>query len=231
MFQPENSTTKTQAVFDRLRADITSGRLTPGQRLSPDALKAKLDVSISVIREALTRLVARGLVQAEQNRGFRVKQLSVGELIDLTYARQINECAALRMAVERHDLEWESSVLAAHHYMSGVPIFSPEDPTHRTDEYAVAHEKYHRALFDGCNNRTLIEICRDLSDRADIYRGWASHDRPESDITETHKEMVEAVISRDAERVVNLHKQHLQGVIDVLLERSDGEPDAKVTRD
>ena len=214
--------TKTQDVFERLHADITAGRLAAGSRLSPEELKARLGVSVSVIREALTQLVALELVDVEHNRGFRVKRLSIQEAVDHMYARQINECAALQLAVERHDLGWESEVLAAHHVMSGRPMFSLEDPTHRSDEWAKAHSAFHRVLLAGCGNRTLIDICQRLSDATEIYRGWTTQEAPasEAEVSASHKDLLDAVLARDAARVVELHTSHLQRTVDILLERA-----------
>lgn len=217
------SATKTQAVFDRLHSDITSGRLAAGERLSPEDLKSHLGVSVSVIREALTQLAAQGLVQVEHNRGFHVKQLSVKDVVELMFARKINECAALRLAVERHDLAWESEVLAAHHVMAGVPMYAPHDRAHRNDEWARAHSAYHQKLFEGCQNGTLIDICRKLSETAELYRGWTTQDAPESEaeVAANHRQLLDAVLARDADRTVDLHTAHLQRTIDILLDRSD----------
>ena len=58
------ATTRTVSVYDRLRADLLSGRIPPGTRLKLVALAAEHSVSMSVIREALSRLSAEGLVVA-----------------------------------------------------------------------------------------------------------------------------------------------------------------------
>jgi DNA-binding GntR family transcriptional regulator len=219
--------TKTQDVFDRLRADITAGRFTAGDRLSPDELKTKFNVSVSVIREALTQLVAQGLVEVQHNRGFHVKRLSIQEVIDLMYVRQINECAALRLAVERHDLGWESEVLAAHHLMAARPMYSADDPSHRSDEWAAAHGAFHRKLYEGCKNTTLIEICANLSNATELYRGWTTKGAPESEteVAANHRDLLDAVLSRDVDRVVELHTEHLQRTVGILLQHAaEGAP-------
>ncbi|GAB3556551.1 GntR family transcriptional regulator [Spelaeicoccus albus] len=225
-----SSATKTQAVFDRLHSDITSGRLTAGERLSPEDLKARLGVSVSVIREALTQLVAQGLVQVEHNRGFHVKNLSIRDVVDLMYARKINECAALRLAVERHDLAWESEVLAAHHVMAGLSMYAPNDPAHRNDKWARAHTAFHQKLFEGCRNDTLIDICRKLSESAELYRGWTTQDAPDSEaeVAANHKQLLDAVLARDADLTVELHTAHLQRTIDIMLARAGEADDADV---
>src|SRR5690349_12276640 len=68
----------TSAVHGRLRADILSTRLLPGQKLHIAGLAKQFSVSLAAVREALSRLVADGLVQASDQRGFRVSPVSAG---------------------------------------------------------------------------------------------------------------------------------------------------------
>jgi len=55
-------------VYERIRAEILSGQLEAGERLSDEALIEWLDVSRTPIREALGRLTADGLVEMRPNR-------------------------------------------------------------------------------------------------------------------------------------------------------------------
>ena len=70
----------TSAVQERLRADILSTRLLPGQKLHIAGLAKQFSVSLAAVREALSRLVADGLVQASDQRGFRVSPVSPADL-------------------------------------------------------------------------------------------------------------------------------------------------------
>ena len=59
-----------------VEADIVSGALTPGARLGIAETAARYGVGATPLREALSRLAARGLVDAIGKRGFRVKAVS-----------------------------------------------------------------------------------------------------------------------------------------------------------
>src|ERR1700752_1223931 len=67
----------TSALLAHLRAEILSARLKPGEKVLIAAVAKRLGVSLSAIREARSRLVAEGLVRAEDQRGFRVSPLSI----------------------------------------------------------------------------------------------------------------------------------------------------------
>src|SRR5262245_54862877 len=79
--------TRSNAVFDRLRADLLAGRLQPGSKLKLAVLGARYAASLSVVREALSRLAEQGLVVAHPQRGFSVVALSPDDLTDLTNTR------------------------------------------------------------------------------------------------------------------------------------------------
>ena len=90
----------TSAVQERLRADILSTRLLPGQKLHIAGLAKQFSVSLAAVREALSRLVADGLVQASDQRGFRVSPVSPADLRDVTQTRVDIEGLALRRSIE-----------------------------------------------------------------------------------------------------------------------------------
>src|SRR5260370_20964872 len=76
--------TLTSAVLERLRADILSTKLVPGQKLHIAGLAKQFSVSLAAVREALSRLVAHGLVPASDQRGFRVSPVSPAALQNVT---------------------------------------------------------------------------------------------------------------------------------------------------
>src|SRR5438552_15384997 len=79
----------TSAVQERLRADILSTRLLPGQKLHIAGLAKHFPVSLAPVREALSRLAADGLGQAAHQRGFRLRPVALADLADLTRPRHV----------------------------------------------------------------------------------------------------------------------------------------------
>src|SRR3954451_12174529 len=118
----------TSAVQGRLRADILSTRLLPGQKLHIAGLAKRFSVSLAAVREALSRLVADGLVQASDQRGFRVSPVSMADLADVTQARIDIEGLALRRSIERGDRDWLNAVEAAFERLQAVPYRYPDEP-------------------------------------------------------------------------------------------------------
>ena len=83
----------------QLRADIVTCRISPGEKLNISTISKRFDVSLAAVREALSRLMAAGLVVAEDQRGFRASPLSIPDLMDLTQTRIEIESLALRRAM------------------------------------------------------------------------------------------------------------------------------------
>src|SRR5258708_16568624 len=79
--------TRTEEVYDLLRAELLNGLLAPGLKLKLIELSDRCGVSQSVVREALTRLAEQSLLVATPQRGFRVRELSIGDISDLTETR------------------------------------------------------------------------------------------------------------------------------------------------
>lgn len=83
-------------VADALRAQIVSGELKPGTRLSEERMREAHGVSRSMLREAFQRLIRERLLVHELSRGVFVRQLSRRDVSDLYEVRRVVECAAVR---------------------------------------------------------------------------------------------------------------------------------------
>ena len=86
-------------VLDFLRQSIISGRLAPGSRLIERELIEMMDVSRTVIREALRQLETEGLVATIANKGPVVRELSSDEARDLYAIREVLVGLAARLFV------------------------------------------------------------------------------------------------------------------------------------
>src|ERR1700675_4377335 len=159
--------TRGEEVYDELRAELLNGVLCPGTKLRMVELARRFEVSQSVVREALTRLAEQGLAVASPQRGFRVRELSVEDIAGLTESRVEIESAALRLAIERGDVQWETQVVAAHHLLERTPVVDDNGRFH--EQCAVPHREFHQALTEGCNNARLQGVVQGLRDSAELY--------------------------------------------------------------
>lgn len=213
------SASVTESVYTRLRGDLLSCRLVPGQKLKIDALCQRLAAGSSAVREALSRLASDGFVLAEPQRGFRVAPLSLDELRDLTSTRCRIEELCLRDALAQGDLEWETQLIAAHHRLARTEVAAPDDPDRYSDAYAEAHTQFHAALVAGCRSQWLLRLRVLLYTQQARYR-WLSRPlaRVERDLELEHLAIAEAALAREADRAVELLTAHLCLTAQVIIE-------------
>ena len=222
--------TRTDGVHERLRADILSGELRPGQRLKFPDLGARYEASVGVIREALIRLTERGLVRSEPHHGFQVTPLTDAAHAELTDARTELEVLALRRAIADGDLGWESRAVAANHRYEQTPRTDPARPDRPTEEWLHAHAEFHIALLDGCANRRLLEVAASLREEAELYRRWLHHDPPgpgDPSLPDEHRELLDAALARDPDRA-EAALRHLAGRTSHLRLLAGVDPDADI---
>jgi DNA-binding GntR family transcriptional regulator len=200
----------TSAVQERLRADILSTRLLPGQKLHIAGLAKQFSVSLAAVREALSRLVADGLVQASDQRGFRVSPVSLADLKDVTQTRIDIEGLALRRSIERGDQDWLTSVQSAFDALKAVPYRFPDDPSVHYEVWVVRHRVFHRALVNACASPWLLGFRDVLHEQSERYRRLSIRrevGRPR-DVEAEHAAIVEATLKRDADAAVAALSQH-----------------------
>ncbi|WP_067682866.1 GntR family transcriptional regulator [Nocardia miyunensis] len=205
-------------VQAELREEILLGARAPGERLLVQPLAERLRVSLSVVREALTRLAEQGLVRSAPQLGFAVASLSVADLADLTAVRIDIEKVMIRRAIAEGDLAWETSVVAAHHRLAGTdPLLDGViNPAWRS-----AHADFHAAVASGCASPLLRTFRAGLYDTAELYRAWAARVSRSRDVAKEHQEICEAVLDRDVDRACALMGAHIQLTTDLLLETLD----------
>lgn len=92
---------KTAYVLERLREDIRSGAINPGQPLRQTDLAQRYGVSPTPVREALRLLEADGAISYSPHKGATVAELSPGNVKDLYLLRAEVEGLATRLAVQR----------------------------------------------------------------------------------------------------------------------------------
>jgi DNA-binding FadR family transcriptional regulator len=150
--------------------DIVRGEIKPGERLPREAeLIERFQASRTAIREAMKVLTAKGLVQARQRAGTKVRPRAEWDLLDpdvlswhdldtisntlvgdLVELRQFLEPKAARLAAERATEDDIEAMQAAHHRMARAAA----DPA----EFYAADIAFHLAVFAGCHNLLIQRL-------------------------------------------------------------------------
>ncbi|MEO3435125.1 GntR family transcriptional regulator [Inquilinus sp. CAU 1745] len=89
-----------EQVFAKVRADILSLALVPGQAISERDLQATYGASRTPIRQALLQLSHEGLV-VRTDRSYAVAPIDLQQMAEIFEYREVVEDAAIRLACER----------------------------------------------------------------------------------------------------------------------------------
>jgi DNA-binding GntR family transcriptional regulator len=155
-------------------------------------------------------LAEQGLVVAKPQRGFRVREFSVEDIAGLTESRAQIESVALRLAIERGDVRWETQIVAAHHLLERTPRV--DDNGKYREEWGVRHRDFHQALTAGCNNARLQEVVLGLRASAQSYRRWwwaLATDRCRDPAVE-HRQLMDLTLARNADAAIEALALHIK---------------------
>lgn len=206
---PTAPATLTLAAYESLRRDIVMGHLAPGEKLRIERLCERYGAGGSPIREALNRLYAEGLVSLHEQRGFRVRPISVDELFELARTRcWVNEIA-VREAIARGDAAWEEGIVLAFHRL----MRARKEMTHGPDYYQEMerlHRAFHAAVIAACGSRWLSAFADILFDLAGRYRHLArSKQKFRRDTDTEHRAIMDAVLERNTPAAIAILTDHV----------------------
>ncbi len=203
---PESMTSR---AYSKLRQDIISGALKPGQKLKIEELRVQYNVGTSPIREALSLLTSDQFVERLDQRGFKVASVSVQEFDELLKTRCWLEEMALRESILAGSSNWEERVVLANYRLSRIPRSQSSDKFVSNDEWEDAHKQFHMTLISECGSSMLLKFCDQLYDQNVRYRqlsGAVAY--PERNIAEEHNAICDAVLSRDETLACRLLVNH-----------------------
>jgi len=210
--------TLAEGVYQELRGDILACRLRPGAKLQINLLAEDRKLSLSGVREALSRLSAEGLVVAEPQRGFHVAPVSLEDLTDLTMTRIDIENLCLARSIEHGGVDWETGIVGATHRLSKTPYWALGDDRRLSEEWVSAHNAFHEALVSACDSVWRLRIRSSLYHQSERYRRLSvpvlSRKR---DVDAEHRAISEATLARKKTRACDLLKEHLILTMNIII--------------
>jgi len=207
-FSDDGKNTIGSQLASRLREAIISGQLPAGSKINLDKARQEFCVSLSPLREGLARLISDGLVEFEDNRGYRVSPVSLANLEEITALREEFEVFALKESMRVGDVEWESSVMRALHRLNKAERDASKPET--LENWEAAHREFHLTLISGGKKPLLLQFCANLLNLNDRYRRTflirTSGDR---NVSQEHSEIAQGAVARDFEYAADKLRQHI----------------------
>jgi GntR family transcriptional regulator of vanillate catabolism len=150
-------TTRTQSVVDQLRNLILSGAIAPGVFVPEIQTAARLGVSRTPLRPALAALAQEGLLQSRGARGFRVRALSLADVMDAFLVRANLEGLAAAI-VSQAGLDEAGQTTMKQILEDGDRLLLDQgDPSFQVD-FRSMNEALHRLILIKADNHCLFEV-------------------------------------------------------------------------
>ena len=200
-----------EAVYSRLKHDITIGDIPRGSRLVETQLAERYAVSRTPVRQALLALEQDGLV-ARNGRSLYVRAQSTTEIMELYEVREILEVHAARLAARRHDAADEMILTRLVERMAA-------DMT--TSERYTLNREFHTSIWRAAHHAVLLQTLERLYVNSVLgltttLKGSARWKRT----LKEHRAMVAAILSGKEDEAAELVREHLRTARDIRIEAS-----------
>lgn len=196
-------------VFERLRDEILSLHLRPGQLIDEASLAERFHVSRSPVREALVRLASEGLVETFPNKGTIVAPLSIEEFPAYIDALDLIQRAVFRLAAtHRTDADLVRIREANEEFRARVQA---NDALGMIAQNA----KLHLAMSEAGSNRILTDTYRRILDEGRRILRLYFHsygDTLPGSLCDAHDAQIAAIAARDADLAERLAHEHAEEV-------------------
>ena len=199
--------TLSDQVFEIVREQIVTGKLAGHTAIRQDALATELGVSKIPLREALARLEQEGLLTSHANRGYSVQPMSADEADDIF---------ALRLSIEPQAAAYASTVANDNDRATAILAFEELDSAacERLAEVAIRNRVFHTALVRPGRRLLTTQMVERLAILAERY--VVAHLRPagrEDRAHLEHRQMLDAWLARDDDRMLTLLTSHIQSTL------------------
>lgn len=198
-----------QRVYLGIMEDLETRRMVPGQRLVETDLAQRFGVGRNAVREAIQRLVGRGIVDPSPNKSPSIRQLDLAETHEILDVASAMTGLAARTAARHFDAARDGALLDA-----AMAALGEVGPHSEPGQFSRARRKFYRALLSIGGNRELQRLFPAIGMHI-IYSQFQS---PKLQLARMldYRVLYDAVIARDtetAERAARDHVEHIRTLI------------------
>lgn len=199
------------AVADGIREAIVRGEFVPDQRLVEADLSARFGASRASVRAALLELTNEGLVERVQNRGARVRAVSLDEAVEISEVRRAVEGVCAAKAAE-HVTEAEIDELTGIGADMRAAVAAGD-----VLGYSDLNQTLHRRVRELSRQTTAARVLDRLRGQNVRHQfKLAMHPgRPAVSLPE-HLAVIDAICAHDPEAAESAMRAHLTSVIAAL---------------
>ena len=200
-------------VFERLEAEILSGKYQRGEIITELQLCAELGVSRTPVREALRRLASEHLIE-DSPRGTMVLGVVRKDFEDMCAIRLRIEGLAVRGFIENMGEEelrlLREAVELQEFYLN------KSDP----DRIRAQDTRFHELIYQHCGSAILCDTLQPLHKKVQKFRRISIEqgDRAEVSVQE-HRAIYNAIAAKDADLAEKLMNEHVGHAMTTIMDK------------
>ncbi|HSO46409.1 MAG TPA: GntR family transcriptional regulator [Rhizobiaceae bacterium] len=204
--EPRAAAAKDQAYLT-IRAEILSGILPEGERLTEQRLAERLGLSRTPVREAIGRLIHEGFLERRGGYDTRVSRFPNDELDQIFQIRRLLESYGARRAAE---LASEEQVALL---QSLCDTMAAHTPPSTEDDFRIisqANERFHATIMDAAKSprlKALLSMAVDVGVVARTYDLYSKEDLIRS--ARHHQEITHAIAARSPDWAASVMASHI----------------------
>ena len=200
-------------VFERLEAEILSGKYQRGEVVTELQLCAELGVSRTPVREALRRLSQEHLIE-ESPRGTVVLGVVRKDFEDMCAIRLRIEGLAVRGFIDNLSEDSLRQLLEAVEFQEFY--LNKRDPDH----IKAMDSRFHELIYQNCGSAILCDTLSPLHKKVQKFRRLSIEQagRAETSVKE-HRAIYEAIAAKDADLAERLMNEHVGNAMQTIIEK------------
>lgn len=203
----EEPTSVGAQLHRHLRMTIIRGELRPGQALSEAETSKRYAVSRQPVREAFIKLAEERLVEVVPQRGTFVRKISVNEVMDARFVREVIEVAIAEETANSHD---PALVRELRRLLALQQQVSPDD----NQSFVVLDDEFHKTLAFGAGREYAWRVIEGIKAQMDRVRYLSvSGATPVELLVRQHMAIVDAVEAGDPIQAADAVRTHMREIL------------------
>lgn len=192
-------------VYQKVKREILLGNVSPGSRVLEGKLAKQLNVSRTPVREALHVLEMEGFLESFPRVGYRVRQITWEEAIEINEIRAVLEPLAAKKAIESED---QSYLHALEQVLVQSEAVAEQEKLNSFLQYDT---EFDEVIIKASGMKALLDIWATLRHRLRLYRmGAQSSVDTRLRSIKGHKRIFKYLKARDKEGVKTAIREHLE---------------------
>ncbi|WP_088104863.1 GntR family transcriptional regulator [Halalkalibacter urbisdiaboli] len=196
-------------VYEFLRSEIVSLKLSPGKSISENEIAERLQVSRTPVREAFLRLSQEDLVNVFPQKGSFVSLIDLEHLEEARFMREHLEVATTKLACE---LFTEKNLIDI---TANLEAQKMAIQTKDIEGFYELDDKFHSIIFSSCKKSRVWEVIQNMmSINFNRMRYLSLTEKLNTDmIISQHQEIVESIKEQNPVRAEKVVREHLNLVV------------------